>query len=45
MEEIIAVCRTERLTPFIDLEASDIGRPLYVSMGFKPTAELRLMLE
>jgi GNAT superfamily N-acetyltransferase len=43
MEIIIEWCRVEGFGSVL-LHASDEGRPLYESMGFKPTNEMRLML-
>ena len=37
-------CRAEGL-PHVSLHASAEGRPLYESMGFRPTNEMRLYLE
>lgn len=37
-------CRAQGL-PFVSLHASDEGRPLYESLGFAPTNEMRLKLE
>jgi len=39
MEAILAWCRRRRFTR-IRLHASDLGRPLYESLGFAPTREL-----
>ncbi|MGA3210362.1 MAG: GNAT family N-acetyltransferase [Terriglobales bacterium] len=43
METIIAWCRSEGFQT-VALHASDQGRPLYESMGFAPTNEMRLAL-
>jgi GNAT superfamily N-acetyltransferase len=43
MEEMIAWCRAEGLQS-VSLHASDDGRPLYESLGFVPTNEMRLSL-
>jgi GNAT superfamily N-acetyltransferase len=43
MRGIIDWCRAEGLT-MVRLHASDAGRPLYESMGFEPTNEMRLVL-
>jgi GNAT superfamily N-acetyltransferase len=43
MEAMISWCREERMTT-IYLHASDEGRPLYESLGFTPTNEMRLPL-
>jgi GNAT superfamily N-acetyltransferase len=43
MEKMIAWCR-EQGYKTVSLHASDEGRPLYESLGFKPTNELRLTL-
>ncbi|HTP12920.1 MAG TPA: GNAT family N-acetyltransferase [Bacteroidota bacterium] len=43
MEVIIAWCRAEGFHSML-LHASDEGKPLYDSLGFKPTNEMRLML-
>ena len=45
MEAIIDACRQDGLKPFVDLHASAMGRPLYESLGFKPTEEMRLTLD
>jgi GNAT superfamily N-acetyltransferase len=44
METIIAWCRAEGFTA-VSLHASPFGRPLYESLGFEPTNEMRLQLE
>jgi GNAT superfamily N-acetyltransferase len=44
MEQTIAWCREDGFA-FVGLHASDKGRPLYESMGFKPTNEMRLSLK
>ncbi|HXQ22618.1 MAG TPA: GNAT family N-acetyltransferase [Candidatus Acidoferrales bacterium] len=41
METILAWCRA-RLITRVSLHASDDGRPLYESLGFLPTNEMRL---
>ncbi len=43
MEVIIAWCKEEGFHSVL-LHASDEGKPLYESLGFKPTNEMRLML-
>ncbi len=43
MEAIVAHCR-ERGFHAVELHASDEGRPLYESMGFAATNEMRLVL-
>ena len=43
MEVMIEWCRQEGYQ-VVDLHSSDQGRPLYLSMGFTPTSELRLTL-
>ena len=43
MDEMIAWCRGRRMTT-VYLHASDEGRPLYESLGFTPTNEMRLRL-
>ncbi len=43
MQTMIDWCRAEGLVT-VDLHASDEGRLLYESMGFKPTNEMRLSL-
>ena len=43
-QKTIAHCR-EQGFPFVCLHASDEGRPLYESLGFQPTNEMRLKLE
>jgi GNAT superfamily N-acetyltransferase len=43
MEAMVAWCRAQRMTT-VYLHASDEGRPLYDSLGFKPTNEMRLPL-
>jgi GNAT superfamily N-acetyltransferase len=37
-------CRANRLSTVI-LHASDAGRPLYASMGFEPSTEMRMILK
>jgi GNAT superfamily N-acetyltransferase len=41
METMIAWCKAEGFSS-VGLHASDEGRPLYESLGFKPTNEMRL---
>ena len=36
-------CRARGFT-FVGLHASDEGRPLYASMGFEPTPEMKLRI-
>jgi GNAT superfamily N-acetyltransferase len=43
LEATIEWCR-ERGLSTVSLHASDAGRPLYASMGFRPTNEMRLEL-
>jgi GNAT superfamily N-acetyltransferase len=43
MDTIVDWCRTAELHS-VWLHASDFGRPLYESMGFLPTNEMRLLL-
>jgi GNAT superfamily N-acetyltransferase len=43
MQTMIGWCRAEGFST-VELHASDEGRPLYESMGFKPTSEMRLVL-
>jgi GNAT superfamily N-acetyltransferase len=43
MEIMVEWCRAEGFGSIL-LHASDDGRPLYESLGFKPTNEMRLML-
>jgi GNAT superfamily N-acetyltransferase len=43
-ETAIDWCRTNRLSTVI-LHASDAGRPLYASMGFQPSTEMRMILK
>jgi GNAT superfamily N-acetyltransferase len=43
MQTMITWCREEGFGS-IALHASEDGRPLYASLGFKPTNEMRLML-
>ncbi len=43
MEAILAWCRAQGFAS-VSLHASDDGRALYESLGFKPTNEMRLML-
>ena len=44
MEHAIAWCRANGVSTVI-LHASDAGRSLYQSMGFKPTSEMRVVLK
>lgn len=44
VETIVAWCRSEGYVN-VSLHASDAGRHLYETMGFKPTNEMRLTLE
>jgi len=44
LEAIIGWCREEKMKA-VFLHASDAGRPLYDSLGFTPTTEMRLVLE
>jgi len=43
MNAILDFCRAEGLHS-VSLHASEFGRPLYVSIGFEPTNEMRLRL-
>jgi GNAT superfamily N-acetyltransferase len=43
MDEMIGWCRSQRMAT-VYLHASDEGRPLYESLGFRPTNEMRLPL-
>jgi GNAT superfamily N-acetyltransferase len=43
IETIVARCRSEGYV-YVSLHASDAGRHLYETMGFKPTNEMRLAL-
>jgi GNAT superfamily N-acetyltransferase len=43
MKAVLDWCRFERV-PVIILHASDEGRALYESLGFKPTNEMRIEL-
>jgi GNAT superfamily N-acetyltransferase len=43
MEEIVAWCRQEGCRAVL-LHATDQGRPIYESLGFKPSNEMRLEL-
>jgi GNAT superfamily N-acetyltransferase len=43
METMIAWCRAEGFGS-VSLHASEFGRPLYESLGFEPTNEMRLKL-
>jgi GNAT superfamily N-acetyltransferase len=42
-ETAVEWCRANRLSTVI-LHASDAGRPLYASMGFEPSTEMRMIL-
>jgi len=44
MQVMIAWCRAQQF-PWVHLHASEYGRPLYESMGFAPTNEMRLPLK
>jgi hypothetical protein len=44
METIVAWCR-EAGYPSVALHASHEGRPLYETLGFKTTGEMRLRLD
>ena len=44
LQAVIDACRARGL-PRITLHASDAGRHLYETLGFRPTNEMRLMLE
>lgn len=44
VEHALAWCRANHLSTVI-LHASAAGRPLYQSMGFQPTSEMRLILK
>lgn len=44
MEIMITWCHQQGY-PWVHLNASDFGRPLYERMGFKPTSEMGLELE
>jgi GNAT superfamily N-acetyltransferase len=44
METIVAWCRADGFHA-VSLHASAFGRPLYESMGFRPTNEMRLYLD
>ncbi|HMC62523.1 MAG TPA: GNAT family N-acetyltransferase, partial [Candidatus Solibacter sp.] len=44
MEAIVNWCRAEGFRA-VSLHASPFGRPLYESMGFQPTNEMRLNLD
>jgi GNAT superfamily N-acetyltransferase len=44
MYTLIDWCRAQGFA-FVQLHASDDGRPLYESLGFKPTNEMRLGLQ
>lgn len=43
MQTVIDWCRINGIHT-ITLQASDFGRPLYTSLGFKPTNEMRLQI-
>ena len=43
MNAILDHCRSEGLHS-VSLHASEFGRPLYISLGFEPTNEMRLKL-
>jgi GNAT superfamily N-acetyltransferase len=43
MQEMVAWCRSQGYAG-VSLHATDEGRPLYASMGFLPTNEMRLRL-
>lgn len=44
LQNIVAWCREQGLKQ-VFLHASDAGRPLYERVGFKPTTEMRLVLD
>jgi GNAT superfamily N-acetyltransferase len=44
MQTILGWCRTEEFK-VVSLHASPFGRPLYESLGFEPTNEMRLSFE
>jgi GNAT superfamily N-acetyltransferase len=44
MQSMIAWCREQGVRS-VCLHASDDGRPLYELLGFKPTSEMRLVLQ
>jgi hypothetical protein len=44
VQAAIESCRERGLSAVL-LHASDAGRPLYESMGFTPTSEMRLVLD
>ncbi|HSB61454.1 MAG TPA: GNAT family N-acetyltransferase, partial [Vicinamibacteria bacterium] len=44
LEEILAWCREQGLRS-VFLHASRAGRPLYESLGFEPTSEMRVVLK
>ncbi len=43
METVLAWCRANRIDHIV-LHASNDGRPLYESMGFQPSNEMRIKL-
>jgi GNAT superfamily N-acetyltransferase len=44
MDTAMEWCRVNKLSTVI-LHASDVGRPLYTSMGFQPSTEMRMILK
>ncbi len=44
MDTALEWCRANRVQAVI-LHSSDEGRPLYESLGFKPTNEMRMVLK
>lgn len=44
VETAVEWCRANRISTII-LHASDSGRPLYQSMGFQPSTEMRIGLD
>jgi GNAT superfamily N-acetyltransferase len=44
LEHAIEWCRANKVSTVI-LHASEAGRPLYQSLGFKPTTEMRVVLK